>query len=74
MKQIDKLIFGLLFGCSFPILFIMGAITIWFCSFQVSNVLFFVLAGLISGILTDIVFLKKLINNALDLPFWIFHG
>ena len=68
MKRIDKLIFGFLFGISFPVLFALMALTIWFYFFQKLNVPYFILAGLIACILTDMVLLKKLINRALDLP------
>jgi hypothetical protein len=74
MKRADKLIFGLLFGLVFPLLFFMGAITIWFYSFRELNVLYFVLSGLFSGIIIDLIFLNKLINKALELPVWLLTG
>ena len=74
MKTIDKLLFGLLFGFSFPVFFFMMALTIWYYLFQNFNVLYFVLPGLITGILADAIYLKKLINIALNLPTWILAG
>lgn len=74
MKPIDKLLFGLLFGFSFPILFFMMALTLWYFSFQDFNVLHFVLLGLITGILIDTLYLKKLVSMTLYLPTWILIG
>jgi hypothetical protein len=74
MKPIDKLLFGLLFGFSFPIFFFLIALTLWYYSFQDSNVLYFILAGLITGILIDILYLKKMVRMTLDLPTWITIG
>ena len=71
MKPIDKLLFGLLFGFSFPVLFFLIALTLWFCFFQNYNVLHFVITGLIIGILSDILFLRKLVSITFELPVWV---
>lgn len=74
MKQIDKLLFGLLLGFSFPALFFLIALILWYSLFQDFNVLSFVLSGFIIGLFIDILILKKLINRTLDLPTWILTG
>ena len=81
MKRIEKLIFALIFGSSFPILCGMIAVILWFYLNHDENVaLYFALAGLTAGLLLDGVYLKKLINNAFDLPigllvaFYVFYN
>lgn len=74
MKRIDKLILGLIFGSSFPILLFLIAVTIWFYFFQNSNVFYFVFAGLLTGLFIDLIYLKRLIKNGFDLPNWVLIG
>jgi hypothetical protein len=74
MKTIDKLLFGLLFGFSFPLFFFLMALTLWYYLFQNFNVLYFVLPGVIAGILIDALYLKKLIFITLNLPTWTLIG
>jgi hypothetical protein len=73
MKPIDKLLFGLLFGFSFPLFFFLVAV-LGFYLFQDYNVWYFVITGLIIGILTDILLLRKMLRIALELPIWILLG
>jgi len=74
MKLIDKLLFGLLLGFSFPALFFLIALILWYSLFQDFNVLSFVLSGFIIGLFIDALILKKLINRTLDLSTWILTG
>jgi hypothetical protein len=73
MKPIDKLLFALLFGFTFPLFFFLIALTLYYY-FQNFNPWYFVVTGLIIGIITDILYLKKLVRIALDLPAWIILG
>jgi hypothetical protein len=73
MKPIDKLLFGLIFGASFPLFFFLIALTLYYF-FQDFSVYYFVIPGLIAGILTDILFLKRLVRNTLDLPTRVILG
>ena len=67
MQRIDKIMLGILFGSSFPIL----AVLIWFSYSKDENiVLYFVSAGLLFGLFIDILILKKLINNGFNLSVW----
>jgi hypothetical protein len=74
MKPIDKLLFGLFFGFSFPLLFSMCSFILWYYFFQVIHPLYLIFIGFIAGIFTDIIYLKKLINLTPDLPTWILIG
>jgi uncharacterized membrane protein len=69
MKRIEKLIFALIFGSSLPILCGMIAVILWsYLNYDANVALYFALAGLTAGLLLDGIYLKKLINNAFDLP------
>jgi hypothetical protein len=71
MKRIDKFIFGILFGGSFPVFFFLVSLLIWFnFSRDEKIVLYFVSTGILFGLVTDILILKKLINNRFNLPGW----
>jgi hypothetical protein len=70
MKTIDKLIFGLFFGFSFPLFFFLIAITFVYY-FQTINPLYFVVTGLTVGLLTDVLFLKRLMKITFSLSLWI---
>lgn len=68
--SIDKLIFGLLFGFLFPACFFLAAFALWFFLFQSQKPLYFVLPGLFTGLLVDLLILKKLVRRRFELPFW----
>ena len=80
MNQSDKIIFGFIIGASFPILFSLIAMTVGFYFFKTESLPYFFFAGLLTGLLIDIVYLKRLLNNILDIPigilagFYIFHN
>jgi len=69
MKPLDKLLFGLIFGASFPLFFFLIALALRYF-FQDVSAYYFVIPGLIAGIITDIIFLKRLVRITLDLPEW----
>ncbi|MFA5817448.1 MAG: hypothetical protein WC865_17740, partial [Bacteroidales bacterium] len=63
MKHIlDKLIFGLFLGAIFPILLTFLSVTMWYYFPQNDNVLYFVSAGFLTGVIIDLLFLKKWIG------------
>jgi uncharacterized membrane protein YraQ (UPF0718 family) len=70
MKQSDKLLFGLFFGASFPVFFGLVSTVIWFMFFQSYDPVWFLIDGLLAGIIIDAIYLKKLINNLFELPLW----
>jgi hypothetical protein len=74
MKRLDKLIFGIMIGSAFPIFLFMIALAIWFYFFQNANVLYFVFVGLSTGLLFDLIFLKRLVENKYNLPSWMIIG
>jgi hypothetical protein len=69
MKPLDKLLFGLLFGASFPLFFFLVAITLYYF-FQDIPVYIFIIPGLIAGAIIDILFFKRFVNNTFELPTW----
>jgi hypothetical protein len=69
MKPIDKLLFGLIYGASFPLFFFLIALALCYF-FQDVPAYYFVIPGLIAGIIMDILFLKRLVQITLDLPEW----
>jgi hypothetical protein len=69
MKPLDKLLFRLIFGASFPLFFFLISLALCYF-FQDVSAYYFVIPGLIAGIITDIIFLKRLVRITLDLPEW----
>jgi len=69
MKTLDKYIFGVLFGVAFPFIFCLLSVVIWF-SFDKSeyHIAFYLIAGLLIGLLIDAYFLKGWIQNVYKLP------
>lgn len=74
MGTFNKIFFGILLGFLFPIALSLTGLISWLYIFKNHNVLFFIFFGLIAGIIIDMLFLKKAINRALDLPLWIISG
>ena len=69
MKPLDKVLFGLIYGASFPLFFFLIALSLCYF-FQDVTAYYFVIPVLIAGIITDIIFLKRLVRITLDLPEW----
>ena len=69
-ESFDKLIFGVFFGFLFPACFFLAAFILWFYFFQLVKPLYFVLSGLFTGLLVDLLILKKLVRRRFELPVW----
>lgn len=64
MKHLDKYVFGVLFGVAFPFIFCLLSVVIWFSVDKSENhIAFYLLAGLLIGLLIDSYFLKGWIQN-----------
>lgn len=74
MNKSDKLIFGLFLSVVFLVLFSLLAGTIGFYVNKGNNMPYFVASGFLTGVLADILFLRKLINKLFDLPVWLLAG
>ena len=74
MNRTDKVIFGFIFGASFPILFSLVGLTIGFYFYKEECIKYLFSGGLLTGIIVDILFLKRLIPNIFDLSFRIIAG
>jgi hypothetical protein len=74
MKKSDKIIFGIILGAVFPILFSLIAVTIGYYVYKGEKMPYFLAAGLLTGLIADILFLKRLVTSVFDLQFWIIAG
>lgn len=71
MRNFDKPFFALVIGAVFPIFFCLISMIVWYYfDHSESRVLFFLLTGLIIGVLIDIKYLKDWVNTRYDLPLW----
>jgi len=69
MKNIDRYIFGVLFGGAFPFIFCLLSVVIWFSVDKSEyHIAFYIIAGLLIGLLIDGYFLKGWIQNMYKLP------
>jgi hypothetical protein len=71
MKRTDKIIIGVLIGFILPVSVVYFSFTVWFCFFQSFKPFYFAVSGFIIGFVLDLLFLKKLITRALELPLWM---
>ena len=74
MNKTDKLIFGSIIGVFFPYLFALIAIGIGFYLFKENGMPYLFVAGLITGIIADLFFLKRLLANLFDLQYRLLVG
>lgn len=75
MKLFDIVISSLIIGCTFPLLFGLLSITMWFYFDKIDDrVIFYMFAGLLSGLLVDVFFLKYWVRNRFNLPLWFIAG
>ena len=75
MKRFDKILFGFLIGFIFPVITGLISVFIWFYSDkQETHAPIYVLIGLSSGLLIDLMFLKRWINKRYTLPIWFVAG
>jgi hypothetical protein len=71
MKQLDKLLIGLIIGGIFPLLLGLCAVIVWFYADKdENNALTYLLVGLAAGFLIDLRFLKKWVRHRYELPIW----
>lgn len=75
MKRFDEILFGLVIGLIFPIMIGLLSVLIWFYTDrQETHAPIYALIGLSSGLLLDLMFLKRWINNRYVLPIWFVVG
>lgn len=75
MPRFDKILFGVLLGCAFPVFFGLIAVTAWFYLDKNENYAPAYLAvGLMTGFIIDAIFLKGWINHRYELPIWLIIG
>jgi hypothetical protein len=68
----DKIIFGSVLCVFFPFLLSLIGIAIGFYFFNEGSIPFFFGAGIIAGIILDIIFVRRIMSVLFELPFWIF--
>jgi len=75
MKNFDKIFAGLIIGSAFPISLALLAGICWFYfDRNTSDVLVYIISGLVAGLITDLAFLKNLIAKRYSLPIWFIIG
>jgi hypothetical protein len=71
MKRFEKIFTGLILGSTFPLLFGLLSVIIWFCLDKSEyRIAIYLIIGISSGFLIDYKFLKGWISNRFDLPIW----
>lgn len=75
MKNFEKSIIGLIIGSTFPLLFGLVFVTIWFLLDKSENrPVIYLTFGLLLGLLIDVRFLKGWTRRRFDLPLWFMAG
>jgi len=75
MKSIDRAIAIILIGGVFPLLFLILALVLWFTiDKNVENVWFYLIPGLITGVLIDVKYLTNWIERRYRLRLWFVSG
>jgi len=74
MQKIDKILFGTVAGVFFPFLFTWIAIGLGYYLSKERGMPYFFAAGLATGIITDILLLKRILANLFDLQYWLLTG
>lgn len=75
MKKFDKIFFGLIIGCAFPLFLCLVSMIIWFyLDKSESRALFYLAAGILVGLIIDIKFLYRWIDKRFELPVWFILG
>jgi len=72
MLKNDRIIFGSFLGLFFPFLFSLIAIAIAFYFSNEKDMPFFFTGGIATGIIVDIILMKRMLSGLFDIPFWIF--
>ena len=74
-EKIDRLFTGLIIGFAFPILCCLSAGMIWFyVDRSEPRIPFYLIPGLLTGLIIDLKYLKGWINNRYALPGWFLAG
>jgi hypothetical protein len=71
MRKSDRIIFAVVLGVLFPVLFALVAGTAGYYFSSDERMPYFVAAGLLTGFMIDIFLLKRLVTRVFDLPLWI---
>ena len=75
MKRLEKIISGLMMGGTFPLLFGLLSVIVWYYLDKLeSRAIIYLAAGLIFGLIIDLIFLKGWINRRFELPLWSMAG
>lgn len=71
MNRFEKIFFGILIGGVFPLFFSLLLMIIWFYFDMLEKCApYYLITGLLSGLIIDLKYLKGLVNNRYDLPVW----
>jgi hypothetical protein len=69
MKKFDQIFFGLILAGSFPLLLMMISMTAWFyLDRNEAHAPYCLVAGLVIGLLTDLIYFKGWLKNRYELP------
>jgi hypothetical protein len=72
VKKAENIFFGIFFGIILPLLFVQLAFLIWFFADKnESRVLYYLIPGIIPGLILNFFFLKSWVNKKFELPHWI---
>jgi len=75
MQRFDKILFGFVIGFIFPIMIGLLSVLVWFYTDrQETHAPFYALIGLSSGLLIDLMFLKRWIKKRYVLSIWFVAG
>lgn len=75
MKRLEKVISGLIIGFTFPLMFGLLSIIMWFyLDKSESKVFIYLTTGILLGLIIDFKFLQNWIKHRFDLPLWFISG
>lgn len=75
IKRLEKIISGLMIGGTFPLLFGLLSVIVWYYLDKLeSRAIIYLAAGLIFGLIIDLIFLKGWIKRRFELPLWSMAG
>lgn len=75
IKRLEKIISGLMIGGTFPLLLGLLSVIVWYYLDKLeSRAIIYLAAGLIFGLIIDLIFLKGWINRRFELPLWSMAG
>jgi hypothetical protein len=74
MFKSDKIIFGSVLCAFFPFVLSVIVLGIGFCFVKEDNLPYFFITGIITGIILDIIFIRRILSVLFDQPFWVFAG